>query len=397
MKDIKEKIQFLAGKHIDEIIDIRRHIHKHPELSFQESNTSHYICSKLDKWGIHYKKGIVKTGIVAEINGTGPGRIIGLRADMDALPIRESSGVEYSSVNEGVMHACGHDVHTSSLLGVIRILSAMKDKFSGKINFVFQPGEERIPGGAKLMLEEGLFGEEDPEFMIAQHVYPELETGKIGFREGQYMASSDEIYITVNGKGGHAALPERLVDPVLIASHIILALQQIVSRNNKPGTPTVLSFGRIEGNGAVNVIPDNVLLEGTFRTMDEEWRKRAHKKLVSISESIATSMGGNAEVEIRHGYPVLYNDPDLTGNLRNLTADYIGEENVEDLDIRMTAEDFSYFSHRYPSCLFRLGTTQPGTKGSALHTPGFKIDENSIRLSIELLSWLAVNLLIQGR
>lgn len=392
MESVKKKIKELSGKYFQEIVSVRRHIHKYPELSFQEERTSEFICSKLDEWQVHYKKGIVKTGIVAELDGGRPGRVIAFRADMDALPVHENNDIEYTSVHKGVMHACGHDVHTATLLGAIRILKDLKDHWSGRIKFVFQPGEERIPGGAKLMLEERLFGEDEPELMVAQHVYPDLEAGKIGLRSGQYMASSDEIYITVTGKGGHAALPERLVDPVLIASHIVVALQQIVSRNNKPGTPTVLSFGKIEGQGAVNVIPDKVFLEGTFRTMDEEWRKQAHKNLESIAKSIASSMGGSAEVEIRHGYPVLFNDPELTTRLKSFAMELIGPENVEDLDIRMTAEDFAYFSQRYPACLFRLGTSSPGGKAAALHTPDFNIDEDAIQLSMQLLSWMAINL-----
>lgn len=393
MEFLKEKIQGFAEKYFQEVVSVRRHLHKYPELSFQEENTSKFICSKLDEWEIPYKKGIVKTGILAELEGNKPGKIIGFRADMDALPVYENNDVEYASVHKGVMHACGHDVHTASLLGAIRILKEIQDHWSGKIKFVFQPGEERIPGGAKLMLEEGLFEAEEPQIMIAQHVYPDMEAGKVGFRSGQYMASSDEIYITVSGKGGHAALPERLTDPVLMASHIVVALQQIVSRNNKPGTPTVLSFGKIEGKGSVNVIPDMVQLEGTFRTMDEDWRRRAHQKIVKISESIAGSMGGKADVEIRNGYPVLYNDPKLTSQLLKYAKELIGQENVEDLDIRMTAEDFSYFSHKYPSCLFRLGTTTRGGKAAALHTPDFNVDESAIKLSMGLFSWMAVNLL----
>ncbi len=393
MDDLKNRINKLARKYFNEILEIRRHLHKHPELSFQEFETSDYICSRLDEWGVKYRKGIVKTGIVAEIEGKFSGKIIGFRADMDALPIQEENDFDYRSVNNGIMHACGHDVHTSSLLGAIRVLQEIRDELRGKIKFVFQPGEERIPGGAKLMLEEDLFGTEKPELMIAQHVYPELEVGKTGFRPGMYMASSDEIYIKVIGKGGHAALPDRLNDPVLIASHLIIALQQIISRSNKPGMPSVLSIGRVIADGAVNVIPDTVSLEGTFRTMDEKWRKRAHEKIESLTKNICSSMGAKAEIEIRKGYPVLHNDPELTRTLRGLAVDYIGEDNVEDLDIRMTAEDFAYFSQEYPSVLFRLGTAGAGEEAAALHSSRLNIDENAMKLSMGLFSWMAVNLL----
>ena len=392
MADLKNTIQGLADKYFEEIISIRRHLHRHPELSFKEVETSAFICSRLEEWGIDYRKDIVKTGIVAEIQGSGSGRTIAFRADMDALPITEKSGLEYTSENEGVMHACGHDVHTSSLLGMIRILSDLRDSFRGKILFVFQPGEERIPGGAKLMLEEKVFGEEEPELIIAQHVFPDLPAGTVGFREGIYMASSDEIFINVKGKGGHAALPDILVDPVLIAAHIIVTLQQIVSRNNKPGLPTVLSFGKIDAPGSVNVIPDGVRIEGTFRTMDEEWRQAVHQKIKAISSMIAESMGGEAEVEIRGGYPLLVNNPVLTRKLKSYAIEFIGEENVKELDIRMTAEDFAYFAQKYPASLFRLGSSTPGMAGSGLHTSTFYVDESAIKTSIGLMAWMALNL-----
>ncbi|MFW5819924.1 MAG: M20 metallopeptidase family protein [Bacteroidota bacterium] len=393
MKDLKQEINNLAKEYFEEIVAIRRHLHKHPELSFREFETSGFICSRLDEWGVKYRKDIVKTGIVAEIEGEMPGKIIGFRADIDALPIREENDFDFKSINEGIMHACGHDVHTSCLLGSIRILLNFKDKLKGKIKFVFQPGEERIPGGAKLMIEEDLFDGEEPEIMIAQHVYPELESGKTGFRPGMYMASSDEIYIRVKGKGGHAALPDRLTDPVLIASHLVIALQQVVSRNNKPGVPSVLSIGKISAEGAVNVIPETVSLEGTFRTMDEEWRRKAHEKIEIITRNLCSSMGGKAEIEIRKGYPVLTNDHQLTARLKDLAIEFTGKENVEDLDIRMTAEDFAYFSQKYPSVLFRLGTAKAGEEAAALHSSRLNIDEKAIQLSMGLFSWMALNLM----
>jgi amidohydrolase len=392
MEKIKKDIEKRVAEYFDEIIAIRRHLHKYPELSFEEFETSDFICKKLDEWGVKYRKGIVKTGIVAEIEGKEKGKIIGFRADMDALPVKEENSFDFRSLNEGVMHACGHDMHTASLLGTIRILKDFSHLLKGKIKFVFQPGEERIPGGANLMIQEGLFQDEEPELMIAQHVYPDLETGKAGFRPGEYMASSDEIYITVEGKGGHAALPERLRDPILIASHLIIALQQLVSRNNKPGVPSVLSIGKVKADGAVNIIPDKVYLEGTFRTMNEEWRQKAHQNIQKITEKLCESMGGRAEIEIRKGYPVLYNDPELCEKLQSFASEIMGGDNVIDLDIRMTAEDFAYFSHKYPSVLFRTGTT--GTaRGGGLHTSTLNIDENAIKISMSLFSWMAVRLL----
>ncbi len=390
--DVKQKIRKLSAEHIKEIIQIRQHLHAHPELSFQEYQTSEFICKKLDEWNVSYRKGIAGTGILAELEGKAEGRIIGFRADMDALPVQEENNIPYKSLNEGIMHACGHDVHSASLLGAIRILKELRNDLSGKIKFVFQPGEERIPGGAKLMLEEHLFDEEEPELMIAQHVYPDLEVGTLGFKSGRYMASSDEIYLRVQGKGGHAALPDSLTDPVLISAQILTALQQIVSRNNKPGVPTVLSFGKVTANGSVNVIPDEVNMEGTFRTMDEEWRNIAHQNITRTINNIAKSFGGNAEVEIRKGYPVLTNDPEITGLVRSLSEDWIGKENVIDLDIRMTAEDFAYFSRKYPSVLFRLGVADLGTRGAPLHTSRFNVNEKAIQLAMENFSWIACNL-----
>jgi amidohydrolase len=393
MNITKEQISKRAEESYNEIIDIRRYLHAHPELSFNEVNTSRFICSILDSWNVSYRSGIAGNGIVAEIRGKNPGRVIGFRADMDALPIHELNEVSYKSINEGVMHACGHDVHSASLLGLVKLLNELKEEFNGVVKFVFQPAEERIPGGAKLMLEENLFGDEQPEIMIAQHVYPELEAGTIGIKEGQYMASSDEIYITVEGKGGHAALPHTLVDSVLISSHLIVALQQIASRNAPAAIPTVLSFGKVVADGAVNVIPDKVTIEGTFRTMDEEWRAKAHELIKLISKNIVEGMGGKAMVQIRKGYPVLFNNIKLTSTVRNYAIDYLGQEKVNELQIRMTAEDFAYFSQKYDSVLFRLGVAEKGTKGAALHTANFDVDEKAIITSVGLMTWLAMSLL----
>ncbi len=387
---IKERIRELSQKFYPEITEIRRHLHAHPELSFEEFETSAFIRRKLDEWDIPYHHGFVKTGIVADIRGSQAGRRIAIRADMDALPIREMNEVPYRSQHDGRMHACGHDVHSASLLGCIRILSQMKEVLPGHIQFVFQPGEERIPGGARLMLEENCFAEEEPELMIAQHVYPDMITGRVGFREGQYMASADEVFITVKGKGGHAALPEKLTDPVLITAHIITALQQVVSRNAPAGIPTVLSFGKITGNGAVNVIPDKVYLEGTFRTLDETWRKKAHQIIGKIAKGTAEAMGGTLDLEIRHGYPSLYNDPAVTRLVRKAAEEWLGADKVESLDVRMTAEDFSYFSQKYPSVLYRLGVSaKPGSAG-ALHTPTLNIDEKALQTAMELFSFIAL-------
>ncbi len=386
---IKEKA--LAYK--EEVIAIRRHIHQNPELSFEEFNTSKFVCSKLDEYGIEYKSGIVKTGIVGLIKGQNPSyKTIALRADLDALPIIEENDVDYKSNNEGVMHACGHDVHASSLLGVAKILNELRDQFEGTVKLIFQPGEERLPGGASLMIKEGVLENPAPSAVIAQHVYPQLEVGKVGFKGGMYMASTDELFMTVIGKGGHAALPHLNIDPVLITAHILTALQQVVSRISHPTSPSVLSFGKIVGNGATNIIPDKVELEGTFRAMDEEWRAEAHLKMKKMAESIAEGMGGKCEFKILKGYPYLVNDEELTSKAKVSAIEYLGKENVVELDLRMTAEDFSYYSQVKPACFYRLGTKNDTNNiNSGLHTSTFNIDEDAIEISIGLMSWITLN------
>ena len=391
--ELKNQIKKLATKYYPEIIDIRRHLHANPELSFQEFETSAFICKNLDEWKIPYKTGFAGTGIVATLDGAGPGRIIGLRADMDALPIQEENDISFKSKNPGKMHACGHDVHVSCLLGSIRILQEIKSQWHGKIKFVFQPAEERVPGGANMMIQENAFGSEEPEIMIAQHVYTDMKVGNVGFRPGIYMASSDEIFIKVKGKGGHGALPDKLTDPVLISAYLLSSLQQVVSRNAKPGIPTVLSFGKVIANGSVNIIPDEVSIEGTLRTMNEEWREQAHSLIKKICENIVEGMGGKVEIEIRHGYPLLVNDHEVTANASDFAKDFLGDTKVEDLEIRMTAEDFAYFAQKYPSVLFRLGTSDNPGKDGALHTSRFNVNESSIELSMGLLAWMSVGFL----
>lgn len=390
--EIIDKIKHLASLYQQEIIDIRRHIHANPELSFEEFETSKYIQQKLTEYGVSFKAGYVNTGIVAHIEGNNPSKkVIALRADIDALPIQEENDVIYRSTKEGVMHACGHDVHSSSLLGVAKILNQLKDSFEGTIKLIFQPAEEKLPGGASLMIKEGALQSPSATQIIGQHVFPDLDAGKVGFRAGKYMASTDEIYVTVKGKGGHAALPHKCIDTVLLASQIIVNLQQIVSRHAKPDIPSVLSFGKINSKGgATNVIPDEVYIQGTFRTFDEEWRKEAHAKMKQIAEGIAIANGGSCEFDIHHGYPFLTNDEFLTNACKMAAEQYIGKENVVDLDLRMTAEDFAYYSQIMPACFYRLGIKNPSKDQSGLHTSTFDIDESAIELSIGLMSWMAI-------
>jgi len=391
------RIKQLAAQHLPETLAVRRHLHAHPELSFQETETSAFVCAKLDEWGIAYKAGYVKTGIVAHIHGKHPeSKVIALRADLDALPITEANDVPYCSTNKGVMHACGHDVHTACLLSAARILHDMRNEWSGTVKFVFQPGEERLPGGASLMIKEGALNTPPASAIFGQHVFPDLEVGKVGFRPGMYMASTDELYMTVLGKGGHAALPHTLIDPVLITAHILTSLQQVVSRRAKPGVPSVLSFGKMIANGATNIIPDKVELEGTFRTMDEEWRAEAHRIMMETAENVAHGFGGRCELRIDRGYPFLVNDETLTAKAQQSARTYLGAENVVDLEMRMTAEDFSYYSQLMPACFYRLGTrnSQRGIT-SGLHTSTFDVDEQSLEVGAGLMAWLAMEQLRQ--
>ncbi|GAB3827486.1 M20 family metallopeptidase [Pontibacter rugosus] len=318
-------------------------------------------------------------------------RTIALRGDMDALPIVEANDVAYKSKVEGVMHACGHDVHTASLLGAARILQDLREEFEGTVKLVFQPGEEKFPGGASLMIKEGVLQNPAPASIVGQHVFPLLPAGKVGFREGMYMASADEIYITVKGKGGHAAMPESNIDPVLISSHLIVALQQIVSRHASPKVPSVLSFGKVEAKGATNVIPDEVKIEGTFRTMNEVWRKEAHQKIKKLAEGLCESMGGSCNIDIKNGYPFLQNDPVVTSIARQAAVTYLGEENVVELDLWMGAEDFAYYTQEVPACFYRLGTRNEA-RGitSGVHTPTFDIDETALETSIGLMAFIAL-------
>lgn len=392
---MKEKIKSLSEKYFNEVVALRRHLHANPELSFEEYNTSAFVCSKLDEWGIPYKKGIVKTGIVALIEGkNSKKKTIALRADLDALPIKEESNKEYISKNIGVMHACGHDVHTSSLLGAAKILNELKNEFEGTVKLIFQPGEEKLPGGASLMINAGVLENPEPGNIFAQHVFPSMETGKVGFRPGMYMASTDEIYITVKGKGGHAAMPANYVNPLLIASKLLVALQaEFMDEKTRtiPNIPTVLAFGKITGMGATNVIPDEVKIEGTFRTMDEKWREEAHEKMKDIAAKVFTENGGSGEFNIMKGYPFLVNNEELTNRAIANAKEFLGEENVELLDLRMTAEDFAFYSQYIPACFYRLGTGNKELKiTSGVHTSTFDIDEEALKTGMGLMAWLTL-------
>ena len=390
---MKQRVKEEAASLFEEIRSVRRHLHTHPELSFEEHETMRFVCSKLDEHGISYRSGVAGTGIVADIQGAGPGPVVALRGDMDALPIQELSDIPYRSSNAGVMHACGHDVHTASALGAAIILHRLRDDWKGVVRCIFQPGEERLPGGASLMIAEGVLEEPPVDLIIAQHVFPDLPAGMVGFRPGMYMASADEVYITVKGKGGHGAMPHLNIDPVLIAAHLITGLQQVVSRKAPPTIPTVLSFGKVMADGATNVIPDEVRLEGTFRTLDESWRAAAHIEIEEIAKGICSSMGGSCDVEVRKGYPYLQNDESLTIACTDTARTYLDNENVIDLPLRMTAEDFSYFSQKIPACFYRLGTSSVDRERytDSVHTPRFDIEEQALETGMGMMAFLALS------
>lgn len=387
-----EKIKSLAKQYAPEFVDIRHHLHAHPELSYQEFETARFVQQKLQEFGIPFEIKAT-TGVIGLIKGKNPDkRTIALRADMDALPIQEENNIPYRSTREGVMHACGHDVHTTCLLGAAKILNELKDEWEGTVKLIFQPGEEKNPGGASLLIKEGVLENPSPSCIFGLHVHPGLAVGKMSFRSGKVMASADELYITIKGKGGHAASPHLCIDPILIASHLIVSLQQIVSRNNNPHNPTVLSITAIQGGSTTNVIPNEVKLKGTFRAMDEGWRFKAHDLIRQLSTNLVKSMGGEIDLLIDVGYPSVYNNEALHEIALVKAADYIGAANVEETEKRMGAEDFGYYSQQIPGCFFRLGVMNEA-KGitSNVHTPTFNIDESAIETGIGMMAWLGAS------
>ena len=392
MSVLLNQVKHLAAELKEEVIAHRRHLHAHPELSFEEVKTSNYVAGQLDAMGLPYTRNVGGHGIVVVIEGNDPAsKVVALRADMDALPILEANDVPYKSTNPGVMHACGHDAHTASMLGAAKILKDVKHKLTGSIKLIFQPAEEKTPGGASLMIKDGVLLNPSPTAIIGQHVQPFLPAGKVGFREGMYMASADEIYITIKGKGGHGAMPEKNIDPVVAAAQVITSLQAVISRYGNPRIPSVLSVGKVIANGATNVIPNEVYMEGTFRTMDEPWRYKAHEHIKRTIAQIAEAYGCSAEIDLQVGYPYLKNDPALTQLCKAAAQDYLGEENVEDLDIWMAAEDFSWYTQQVPGCFYRLGTRNE-ERGiiHSVHTPKFDIEENALEVGAGLMAYMAV-------
>ena len=392
---LNEKIKKLASTYADEFKDIRHHIHSNPELSYQEFETSKFVQNKLSGWGIENKV-LATTGVVGLIKGKNPSsRIIALRADMDALPITEENKVEYKSKKIGVMHACGHDVHTTCLLGAAKILSELKSEWEGTIKLIFQPGEEKNPGGASLMIKEGVLEDPHPIAILGLHVHPQMEVGTFSFRQGMVMASADEIYITIKGKGGHAAAPHHTADTILIASHLIVSLQQIISRNNDPFNPSVLSICSFQGGNSTNIIPSEVKLMGTFRAMNEEWRFKAHDLIKKQATELVKAMGGEIDIRIDVGYPFVFNNKILTENAMQRAKEFAGDKNVTETELRMGAEDFAFYSHLIPACFYRLGAgnAQKGINAN-VHTPIFNIDEEAIEKGMGMMAWLGTTVAI---
>ncbi len=394
---LAEKIQTLARKYADEFIQVRHHLHAHPELSYQEFATSTFVQEKLTEIGIPFQV-ISETGVVAIIEGKNPSkRVLALRADMDALPIQEENEVPYRSVNIGVMHACGHDVHTTLLLGAAKILTELKDEWEGTLKLIFQPGEEKNPGGASYMIRDGVLENPAPQGIIALHVHPGLDVGKLSFRKGRVMASADEIYITIKSKGGHAAAPHLTADTVLIAAQLVVSLQQIISRNNNPVSPSVLSICSIQGGNATNVIPSEVKMMGTFRAMDETWRYKAHDLIRKQATGLVEGMGAELDLHIDIGYPTVDNDPAFTDLAWKQAASWMGAPNVLETELRMGAEDFGYYSQQIPGCFFRIGVRNE-EKGiiHQVHTPRFNIDERAIEKGIGVMAWLGATVFPQS-
>ena len=393
--ELKNRIQELSLRYFDDTLALRRHLHQFPELSGEEHATAAFVAAFLDSYGIKSKMYIQNTAVVALIEGKEPhSRVVALRADMDALPIEENNTWEFRSKYAGIMHACGHDVHVASLLITARILQELKTEWKGSVKLVFQPSEEKFPGGAIQLIEAGVLENPKVDMMLGMHVSPEIDTGKIGMKSGNYMASTDEIYITAIGKGGHAAIPEMVVNPLLIASKILTQLE-IFCRDYAPkDTKSVLTFGHILGSGKTNIIPDKVSLEGTLRTFDEDFRTEAHQLIAEIASETAKKAGGSAKISIDKGYPALYNDEALTKKVFSIAQDLLGEKNVLSLDYRMTAEDFAYYSHRVPSVFYRLGVGIEG-KSCNLHSPDFFVNEDAMQQAPAVMAYMAIELLCE--
>ena len=386
-------IQTLATKVYPEVIDFRRRLHQHPELSFEEHETTRFICKQLEKHGVHYDLSYSDTGVVALLEGTNKSKnCIALRADIDALPIVENTGLPFASKHEGIMHACGHDVHAASLFGALLILNELKDDFQGSIKLIFQPGEELLPGGASVMIKNGVLENPKVDKIFGQHVFTELPVGMVGFRPGLYMASADELHTTITGRGGHAALAKDLRDPIVAMNHLLIELRKNIAAHNENDIPSVIGFGQIKADGATNIIPDVVKIKGTFRTMQEDWRMKAHEIMTKTATEVADRFDVTIDLGIKKGYPCLLNDEQVTLEAKKLAVEYLGEENVVDLPIRMSSEDFSFYTHNAAGCFYRLGTSNsPDDLSTPVHTSTFQVNEQALKIGSGLMAWIAYN------
>jgi len=374
-----------ANEIFDSVVDVRRTLHRHPELSGEERETARRVAERLRGLDLDdVQTGINGHGVVATLDGAKPGPTLLLRADMDALPIQEETELDFASEADGVMHACGHDVHTASLLGTAALLARHRDALRGQVRFCFQPHEERLPGGAKGMIDEGVLDGVDAAF--GQHVKPDLPPGTIGVRPGWAMASADEVYVTVNGDGGHAGSPHELdTDATYVAAQILSGLQSVISRHCPPGTPSVLTIGRLVADGATNVIPATARLEGTFRAMGEDWRHRAHGLLRRVATRTAEAHGAAADVDVRTGYPALRNHEAEATLVADAAHDYVGPDRTVDADRWFAGEDFAYFLQERPGAFYQLGV---GSE-HGLHTSGLTVDEEALRTSTGFMAYLA--------
>jgi len=379
----------LAEAHHAETVRIRRALHRRPELSFQEHETARFVSGELRALGLEPVP-MAGTGVVAHVAGARPGPTVALRADIDALPIQEETGLDFASEVPGVMHACGHDAHTAMLLTAARLLVESRDDLAGTVRLVFQPGEELLPGGATTMIEAGVLeamGDVPaPAVILGQHVAPQLPAGVVGVRSGPFMASADELYLTIHGRGGHAADPAALIDPVLVQAHVLVALQAVISRHRPPGVASILSFGRVEALGATNIVPDTARLVGTFRSMDEPWREAAHALIRRTAEKTAEAFGATCDVEIAVGYPSLANDPATAACVRETAVGLLGADRVLDVPMWYASEDFAWYTQRVPGCFTVLGVGDDSGTSPGLHTPRLNVDERALVAGAALLA-----------
>jgi amidohydrolase len=390
---------------VPQMIELRHQIHQNPELSNRETQTAELVAAHLRSLGLSPRTGIAKTGVVALLEGGKPGPLIAVRADMDALPVTEQSDLPFKSTKRdsflgqevGVAHACGHDVHTSSLLGVASVLTAIRKDLPGSVLFIFQPAEEGPPpgeeGGAELMLKEGVFRDAKPVAAFALHSFPDLEVGQIGFNAGPTMAAVDQFRIKIRGKQSHGAYPHQSVDPIVIASQAVLALQTIRSRNLPALEPSVVTVGIFRGGERFNIIPGEVHLEGTVRTYKEEVRGLIEHRMREILDGITKAGGGSFELDYQRNAPATVNDPQLTAAVRPLLERIVGAGNAKLVEPTMGGEDFAYFANEVPGFYFRLGVLKPGTTSGGLHTPDFRADDSSVPVGIRVMSRLLVDYL----